>query len=187
MLLVIFVLICLAPLAVAITWPAWQAAEPAWTSSLIMTGLGLMIIFGMVRWSRFGQGAKVARVLGWRYTFLIITSIAVTTTLTVLFLFAESEIGNTGIMILICEMALLQFVCGLASIIAPRNRLLGFRSPRTLLDDEAWRIANQRWGRLLMIVSPLALVGLVAGSAGLIVAMLPALIVGIAFLVSDWR
>ncbi|WP_041375493.1 SdpI family protein [Polymorphum gilvum] len=88
----------------------------------------------------------------------------------------------------VIALALLVFCLGWVSAGIGRNRFVGFRTPRTLADDAAWRAANQRFGRALMLLSPASLLGLFAGGGwGPAIALLPAFVVAVAFLVSDRR
>jgi uncharacterized membrane protein len=180
-------LVCVAPLAIAIANPASQAPTPAWLAAIAMTILALATVLGMDRWQRRGRGADVARTLGWRYVLLTVSLIAVPVTLSALFLFSGKAIGQPGLSVIVGELTLLQFIMGIASMSAPRNGLLGFRTPRTLADDSSWRKANRHWGRRLAAASPLAMAGLAAGQWGPLVAWLPAAVIGIAFLIADAR
>lgn len=186
--LIMLAFVCLMPLIGAVAYPAVQAAEPAWVGAISMTAFALIIALLATLWTRAGQGQRVARRLGWRYCLLVLVGCAIPTTLAALFLFEGAQaISLAGTWAVVVELALLQFLSGLASSAAPRNTLLGFRTPQTLATDAAWTAANQRWGRRLMWASPLALLGVMTGVWAPIVAMLPGLLVGGAFLLTDSR
>lgn len=187
MLHLLLALMCGAPLAGAAVLPGLRAPEPNWSSASVLTALAIALVVASHRWTLSGNGRIVRTALRWRYPLLLITAVAPLVSLAILLLFWGEPIMGRGSAALVVEIALLQFAGGLASVHAPPNPLLGFRTPRTLADRDVWRKANRRWGRRMMIAAPLALLGLLFPRVGALIASMPTLAVGLAFLIAERR
>lgn len=85
--------------------------------------------------------------------------------------------------------ALVALTFGLGALLerAERNWFVGIRTPWTLSDERVWDRTHERAGRLLKLLAPVGLVGLVAPSYGTLVAVAPLLAVVAYALVFSYR
>lgn len=145
--------------------------------------LSTLVIIGLYLWSRTITGQLVATTIAPLFGCFSLT-------VSGLFAICIMLVGTQGhedqlthgLVILI---SMLTWLLGAMSMQSPRNRLLGFRSLRTLTDDKTWVLVNRRFGRWLKILSPVSLIGLWAGRHGPLVAIIPAILVGIMFLLDE--
>lgn len=180
-------LCAVAPLVAAVLIPDAVASEAHVAESVLLGCLSLFITVKMSHWLNSSSGAPLFRALGWRSRLLQFSIVAVLSTVSSLLLFAGPNLKSWHYGILTAELGMLLFASGLASMVAPRNRVLGFRTPRTLADDETWRIENEVWGRRLAQSSPLALIAAFTGHWGPLLVAGIALVIGVLFLLDDRR
>jgi hypothetical protein len=187
MVIIGLVLCSVAPLLAAVVLPNGLAPDAHVPEAILMTAIGLIVIGLMELWLKRPDGAAVFSALGWRYRLLQFAIVAVLSTLAMLLLFVSLPWQNWQYGIITAELGLLLVAGGLASMRAPRNRVIGFRTRRTLANDETWRAENWKWGRRLAMVGTLVVLAALSGSWGPLLAAGAGLGVGIAFLVEDRR
>lgn len=171
--------------AIVCVMPEFRAASPEWMSAVLLFGLAQAVIWMSAKWTRAGIGLRVRAALAWRYPFLVATITLPLFTLGVLSIALGTASMPAADLLVVIELALMQFAAGLACLRAPRNAILGFRTRRTLSNDAEWFTANRRWGWWLAALAPFALLASLLPEHGRLAALLPSAIAGIAFLISD--
>ncbi|WP_269285250.1 SdpI family protein [Sinorhizobium psoraleae] len=187
MVMVALVLCAVAPLIAAVVLPSALAQDARVAEAVLLTVLALFIMGLMGLWLNSSTGATVFRALGWRCRLLQFSIVALLSTVAGLLLFVGPVLKSWHYGILTAEIGVLLLAGGLASMVAPRNRIIGFRTPRTLASDETWRVENRIWGRRLAMSSLVAFLAAFAGSWGPLLLVGVALTIGISFLIDDWR
>jgi hypothetical protein len=154
-------------------------------ATLAATASAVPIAFAI--WGRRPWGVKAAEALGGQWESLMMACSAVLC-LTAFFLVkGDVPFGVVANGVLAAALSGLVWLLGAVSERVPRNIFIGFRTRRTLSDDAAWKDANLRHGRRLRFASPVGLLGILIPPYGAVVAMLPAVVVGILFLLEDVR
>lgn len=169
-----------APLIAAAILPNAVTPTADVAGAVLLTCVALFIIGMMARWLNRPNDAPLFRALGWRCRLLQFSIVAIFATIAGLMLFIGPTLNAWHYGILSSELGLLMLAAGLTSMVAPRNRVLGFRTPRTLANDETWHLENRVWGRRLALASLLAPLAAFTGAWG------PLLVAGIAFIVGIW-
>ncbi|ANP89305.1 SdpI family protein [Rhizobium leguminosarum] len=180
-------LFAVAPLLAAIFVPNALAQHSDVEGAIILTVLALIILGLMERWLNSTTGTAVFQALGWRCRLLQLSIVALLATAASMLLFIGPTLRFWNYGVLTAELGLLLLAGGLASMVAPRNSVIGFRTRRTLASDEIWRAENSVWGRRLALASLLVFLAALTGSWGVMLAVGVAMMIGIAFLVDDWR
>lgn len=173
-------------LSFVLPWAAFFATRSRENEFLALVALSVLATLttvGLYLWSRTVTGQLVATEIG---ILLGCFSLAVgglfAICIMLLGLQGHEERLTQGLVILF---GVLTWLLGAMSMQSPRNRLLGFRTLRTMKNDETWALVNRRFGRWLKILSPISLIGLWAGRHGPLVAILPAILVGVIFLLDE--
>jgi hypothetical protein len=165
----------------AFAW-VWLHDPAVIAPALLMVALHSAILVGLFIWGRTAEGTRVYGALGGLASWALMTS-GVVFALTILgFLPQASKWAKPALTVAIVAMV---WCLGALSMRAPRNRFLGFRTPRTLANETTWSRLNKRHGRRLKIASAAGLLGLFAGDFGPLVALLPALVVALGFLIDE--
>lgn len=161
-------------------WFAEARAVGSFWPRVFLAAVGVGFIVSIKAWAVL-RGRDVVRPVAFRFAFF---ELVVGLTFAAALMSTADESSLTATQMLSGALAALVFSLGLLSSQIGRNRLIGFRTPRTLGNDEAWHAANRAFGRALMVLSPLSLAGIVAGPAGPLVALSPLIVVAAVFL---WR
>jgi hypothetical protein len=149
--------------------------------------LASVMALAMAAWRASAEGRRASASLGALYPVLMVYVSVTLSAAAVVTLQADGAPGRVGQSLLVLLLAGLVWLLGRISRKVSRNRLIGFRTARTLADDQTWAEVNARWGRRLEIASVFSLLGLLAGRYGLLVALLPAVIIGWAFVLTELR
>lgn len=162
-----------------------QVSLEALLDAFLLCLVGSIMLGSWTWWLQSARGNRTARALGSiRWIFSAYTSL-IWSLLAVMVLLCGDQACDIGQGLLVILLAGLVFLLGKMSMRVPMNRLIGFRSKRTLSDERTWLTANRKYGRLLCFSGFVSLLGLLAGPYGPVVALIPPLIVGIAFLIED--
>jgi uncharacterized membrane protein len=175
------------PAVIVLHW-SWDGtpSSPANKNFLwIIAMLGSGISTALAWWGQASSGKPVADAGGWAYRALLgMTSL--TFTGLVLAVAAWNVLGGPPPKwIIVPSLAGMLAVIGFLTTRVPPNRIIGFRTRRTLCDVKAWIDTNRRFGRALQIAALLSLVALFSKRNALILSIMPPLAVALWFLVRD--
>jgi uncharacterized membrane protein len=138
-------------------------------------------------WARSARGRSVAEALGAHCNWLMLGCSFVLWCAAFFMILDDGRLDTIGNASITASLVALMWLLGSASQRVPRNRLLGFRTRRTLADDATWRSVNTRHGGRLRAAAFFGMVGVITPPYGPLVALLPAVMVGLFFLAEEVR
>jgi uncharacterized membrane protein len=151
----------------------------------IIAILGSGIVGALALWGQSSSGKVVADAGGWAYGALLAMTALIFTGL-VLQIAAWNIFGAfSPKWIIVPSLAGMLAVIGLLTTKVPPNRIIGFRTRRTLCNVDVWKDTNQKFGRALQFAALVSLTALFARRNALILSITPPLVVALWFLVRD--
>lgn len=161
--------------------------RPSSAGAALLAALASAFAVALAVWGRSASGRIAAEALG-TYCDLLLLGCSLVLCESIFFIILEDgRLGVLGNVTLTASLVWLVWLLGSASVRVPRNGLIGFRTRRTLADDATWRIVNAKHGRRLHRAAILGLAGVFTPPYGSLVALLPAVVVGLLFLAEETR